>query len=156
MNPIDRNLLNQSLLNEASKRSKINLHFCHKLLRANFDERSLYFRNTKIQKEAHVKADLTIGADGSYSKVREQIMRKSSQEYIDDLYIELSIPPGKDEVTGKSTFALDAHHLHIEPRHSFMLIGLPNQDKSFKCTLFAPFTGLFDQLEPSKAPHEEE
>lgn len=160
INSIDRNLLNQSLLNEASKRRNINIHFCHKLVRADFDERSLYFCNTKNQEEVHVIADLTIGADGSYSKVREQIMRKSrvdfSQQYIDDLYIELSIPAGKDKVTGEPTFALDPHHLHIWPRHSFMLIALPNQDKSFTCTLFAPFTGVFDQLEPPKVPEEEE
>jgi len=31
--------------------------------------------------------------------------------------------------------------LHIWPRHNFMLIGLPNPDKTFTCTLFAPWEG---------------
>lgn len=48
-----------------------------------------------------------------------------AQEYIDTGYCELSMPPvvGKD---GKSDFALDPNHLHIWPRHTFMLIALPN------------------------------
>lgn len=52
---------------------------------------------------------------------------------------------------------MDKNHLHIWPRHSFMLIGLPNkvcqsshiaiqadmfQDGSFTLTLFAPFESL--------------
>ena len=40
-----------------------------------------------------------------------------------------------------------SHHeaLHIWPRGKFMMIGLPNQDKSFTCTLFAPFTAEVDE-----------
>ena len=82
------------------------------------------------------------------------------QEYIPHEYLELKIPPGRDH-RNNPTFLLDANHLHIWPRHSFMLIALPNkvrrptsnvsgfyrqprprvvQDKSFTCTLFAPTT----------------
>ena len=74
-------------------------------------------------------ADLIIGADGAYSRTRAQIMRRVrmdyQQEYIDTGYCELSMPPliGKD---GQPEFALDPHHLHIWPRHTFMLIALPN------------------------------
>ena len=53
-------------------------------------------------------------------------------------------------------FGIDKNHLHIWPRHNFMLIGLPNkvrfvsahrphadyQDGSFTLTLFAPFESL--------------
>ncbi|KAG0151685.1 hypothetical protein CROQUDRAFT_36384 [Cronartium quercuum f. sp. fusiforme G11] len=159
INSIDRNLLNQALLTEASKRHNIEIHFGHKFLSAQFDDRYLIFWDETTKTERHVKADLTIGADGSYSRVRQQIMKKTrldfSQEYIDDLYIELSIPPATDKVSGEPTFALDPHHLHIWPRHSFMLIALPNQDKSFTCTLFGPFKGVFDQLEPPTTPHDE-
>lgn len=74
-------------------------------------------------------ADLIIGADGAYSRTRAQIMRRVrmdyQQEYIDTGYCELSMPPiiGKD---GQPEFALDPNHLHIWPRHTFMLIALPN------------------------------
>lgn len=39
-------------------------------------------------------------------------------------------------------YAIDKNHLHIWPRHNFMLIGLPNKDGSFTLTLFAPFASL--------------
>lgn len=48
------------------------------------------------------------------------------QEYINDEYVELKIPPGRDN-GGRPTFLLDPNHLHIWPRHSFMLIALPNK-----------------------------
>ncbi|KAI9496612.1 hypothetical protein BDB00DRAFT_971200, partial [Zychaea mexicana] len=66
------------------------------------------------------------------------------QEYIDTGYCELSMPPriGKD---GKPDFALDPNHLHIWPRHTFMLIALPNPDRTFTCTLFMPFD-MFDSI----------
>lgn len=37
------------------------------------------------------------------------------------------------------------NHLHIWPRHEFMLIALPNQDKSFTTTLFLPLK-IFETL----------
>ena len=82
------------------------------------------------------------------------------QQYIQHEYIELKMPAGRDS-NGKATFLLDPNHLHVWPRHSFMLIALPNkvlpspyrlkvsfrfgQDKTFTCTLFAPCSAL-DQL----------
>ena len=47
------------------------------------------------------------------------------QEYIDTGYCELTMLPMKNE-NGEDEFALDPHHLHIWPRHTFMLIALPN------------------------------
>lgn len=150
INSIDRNLLNQSILSEAEQRPNVTIHFNKKLVKANFDRSMLTFQDTQTHEQVQVTADLTIGADGSYSQVRQQIMRCTrvdfAQEYIDDLYLELSIPPGIDKLTGEPYFQLDPTHLHIWPRQSFMLIALPNQDKSFTCTLFAPHHGVFDQL----------
>jgi len=60
-----------------------------------------------------------------------------SQKYILHGYKELTIP-----VTGD--YALDKNHLHIWPRHEFMLI-LPNPGQSFIVTLFMPretFAGI--------------
>ena len=96
------------------------------------------------------------------------------QEYIPHEYLELKIPAGKGDA-GQATFALDPNHLHIWPRHSFMLIALPNkvwdhnfsheegmrcvnillftihQDKSFTCTLFAPTTEFLLLDDPPSA-----
>jgi len=52
------------------------------------------------------------------------------QEYIKHEYIELKMPAGRDG-DGNPTFLLDPNHLHIWPRHSFMLIALPNKVTQF-------------------------
>jgi len=44
------------------------------------------------------------------------------QTYIDHGYKELSIPP-----TADGQFRMDGRHLHIWPRHTFMMIALPNK-----------------------------
>jgi len=59
------------------------------------------------------------------------------QEYIPHDYLELHISAARD-TEGNPEYKLDPNYLHIWPRHSFMLIALPNKDKSFTCTLFAP------------------
>ena len=38
-------------------------------------------------------------------------------------------------------FAIEPHALHIWPRGDFMLIALPNTDRSFTATLFLPLAG---------------
>ena len=38
-------------------------------------------------------------------------------------------------------WAMDPNGLHIWPRKSFMMIALPNPDKTFTCTLFLAFEG---------------
>lgn len=91
---------------------------------------------------------VTFGADGAFSRIRLGMMKLDrfdySQKYLRHAYKELSIPP--DEQGG---WQLEKNALHIWPRHSFMLIALPNADGSFTCTLFAPFKGenSFDQLQ---------
>ncbi|KAJ1310429.1 hypothetical protein OPQ81_007162 [Rhizoctonia solani] len=147
INSIDRGLLNIGLLDELSNYNNIRLHFRTKLTTVDFDSRIATFAID--EKSFNVHFDLCIGADGSYSNVRRQMMRvvrmDYQQEYLPHDYIELSIPPGRG-VNGEPTFLLDPNHLHIWPRHSFMLIALPNKDRSFTCTLFAPTKDL-DQLD---------
>jgi kynurenine 3-monooxygenase len=58
------------------------------------------------------------------------------QDYLSHGYKELSIAAGPG-----GQFRMEPHALHIWPRHSFMLIALPNQDGSFTCTLFLPYEG---------------
>ena len=88
--------------------------------------------------------DLVIGCDGAYSAVRREMMRKPrfnySQEYIPHAYMELSVPPTPD-----GDFAMPRNYLHIWPRGQFMMIALPNQDRSFTLTLFMP-TDTFSSL----------
>jgi kynurenine 3-monooxygenase len=148
INSIDRALLNVELLEEASAVPNIRLIFKHKVLSVDFDQRVLFLRDSDSGTDVRVNFDLCIGADGSYSVIRRQLMRvvrmNFQQEYIPHEYIELKMPAGHDE-HGNPAFLLDPNHLHIWPRHSFMLIALPNKDKTFTCTLFAP-TVEFDRL----------
>ncbi|KAH9079465.1 FAD/NAD-P-binding domain-containing protein [Lactarius deliciosus] len=143
INSIDRALLNQGLLNEALSVDSIRVLFRHKIVSINFDGRVIRVFDVGKGEELEKSFDLCIGADGSYSVVRRQLMRvvrmDFQQVYIPHEYIELKIPAGTDN-RNDPVFLLDPNHLHIWPRHSFMLIALPNKDKSFTCTLFAPTT----------------
>lgn len=82
---------------------------------------------------------MIIGADGAFSKTRQQIQRHIrmdySQEYIDHAYVELSMPADEN-----GDYKMDSNHLHIWPRDSFMMIALPNLDRSFTVTLFMPWS----------------
>ena len=90
------------------------------------------------------KTDLIVGCDGAYSVVRQSLLKDKpvdySQTYINSYYLELRMPPTKND-----EFALPVNYLHIWPRGNFMLIALPNQDKSFTCTLFMP-NDMFNEI----------
>jgi kynurenine 3-monooxygenase len=60
----------------------------------------------------------------------------SIYEPLGHAYKELNIAASDD-----GEFQMDANSLHIWPRGEFMLIALPNTDKSFTCTLFMPNKG---------------
>lgn len=92
-----------------------------------------------------IDSEIVIGADGAFSAVRKHLMKSVrmnfSQTFIDHGYMELCIP-----VTIDNEFAMPANYLHIWPRDEFMMIALPNQDKSFTVTLFMPFAS-FDAIQ---------
>lgn len=154
INSLPRPLLNQKLLQ--SLPTTIHLRFETKLARIDFTKRIAYPKQARtvvkpgeevensLKETDEMKGvgfDLVVGCDGSWSKVRQEMMRVQrmdfSQSFIPHAYIELHMPPADG-----GSFAMDKNHLHIWPRHSFMLIGLPNQDGSFTLTLFAPFTEI--------------
>ncbi|KDR81522.1 hypothetical protein GALMADRAFT_239524 [Galerina marginata CBS 339.88] len=145
INSIDRALLNEGLLEEVTASPNIRVFFNHKVVAADFNEKTMTIHNSSSKTDFSVGFDLCIGADGSYSVIRRQMMRvvrmNYQQEYIRDEYLELKVPAGRDNY-GEPTFLFDPNHLHIWPRHSFMLIALPNKDKTFTCTLFAPSAEL--------------
>ena len=144
---VGRRYVNEILLDEGSKYANINYHFKHKLLKTNLEKPELTFERTDVedpeQKFVIVTPDLVIGCDGAYSSVRKEMMKKPrfnySQEYIPHAYMELCMP----EINGD--FAMPPNYLHIWPRGQFMMIGLPNQDKTFTLTLFMP-TSTFESI----------
>lgn len=139
---VDRRDLNEQLLTAAEKFHNVKLHFQHKLVRANTKKNTLVFENHH-RTEITVDADVIIGCDGAHSATRRSLIRYHRIDYqhfyIPHGYKELCIPP-KD---GK--YQMAANYLHIWPRSTFMMIALPNPDKSFTVTLFMPFE-KFDTL----------
>ncbi|XP_038670004.1 kynurenine 3-monooxygenase isoform X2 [Scyliorhinus canicula] len=133
---VDRTNLNRILLFEASQYPNVKLIFEEKLQHYNADNGILTF----IRPDGstyEVSQDLVVGCDGAFSTTRKQFMRQTrfdySQVYIPHGYMELTIPPKNGD------FAMEPNFLHIWPRNTFMMIALPNLDKSFTCTLFMPF-----------------
>ena len=136
INSISRGELNKILMTKAEASGKVQIYFDHSLLEIDEYTNELIFENGN---RAPV-ADHVFGADGAGSVIRKHIDGKVlSPSYVDPLghdYKELHIAPSKD-----GEFQLDSSALHIWPRGEFMLIALPNMDKSFTCTLFFPTEG---------------
>jgi len=137
---VSRGGLNLELLHKAAAYDQVQFHFEHKCLEVDPESGTLQFEDLRTGKVVSAQADLIFGADGAYSAVRQALQKRPrfnfSQQYLEHGYKELTIPPGPN-----GEHLLDNIALHIWPRHSFMLIALPNLDGSFTCTLFLPFEG---------------
>lgn len=148
INSIDRAYLNEYLLDEI-RHSEVNVLFKHKLIKLdNLSEeqtpKMTFIDMASEDLENRTKTfefDYVVGADGAHSQFRYQLQRSMrmnvSQQYVDMQYLELYIPPSKD---AESKFSIDPNHLHIWPRHNFMLIALANKDGSFTSTFFSPWS----------------
>lgn len=137
INSVSRSGLNMVLMTEAEKLG-VEFNFEHRCVHVDFDKSELVLKlNEAILHRTH---DVIIGADGAYSAVRNTMQFTDrfeySQTYIEHGYKELRIPAGEGGV-----FQFEPNALHIWPRESYMLIALPNPDKTFTCTLFLPFEG---------------
>ena len=133
INSVPRGRLNELLI-EASEHEGVKINFGHKCESLDFESSTLHFQHSRSY-----QSDLIIGTDGAFSAIRKQMQFTDrfnfSQHYIEHGYKELTIEPKNED------FALEPHYLHIWPRGNFMLIALPNFDKTFTCTLFFPFEG---------------
>ncbi|SCU83649.1 LAFA_0D04830g1_1 [Lachancea sp. 'fantastica'] len=146
INSIDRSVLNNSLLDEVDGFSNITVKFGHKLSRIHFShgkQNCIFVSDT--QERNSFEADFVVGCDGAYSTTRSQMQREVrmdySQEYIDCCYIELYIPPAEaHDAEFGGPFRISPNHLHIWPRHNYMLIALANGDGSFTSTFFGPWS----------------
>uniref|UniRef100_A0A4W6D2C2 Kynurenine 3-monooxygenase n=1 Tax=Lates calcarifer TaxID=8187 RepID=A0A4W6D2C2_LATCA len=133
---VDRANLNKELLTAAETYPNTKLNFDRKLQDWSAETGLMTFVRSDGSEE-QVEADLIVGCDGAFSAIRKQFLRRSrfnySQTYIPHGYMELTMPPINGE------FAMKPNYLHIWPRNTFMMIALPNLDKTFTCTLFMPF-----------------
>lgn len=141
INSVSRGGLNWLLMDQAEAHG-VEIRFDHKCKDVDFDSATATFENGQS-----VSSDFLFGGDGAFSALRGAMQKTDrfnfSQEYISAGYKELTMP-----ATADGDFAIDPDALHIWPRGEYMLIALPNLDKSFTCTLFFPFGGeiSFDSI----------
>lgn len=140
INSVSRATLNTKLMDLAEE-AGVRIYFNEKLDKIDWRKEQISFENTAGQSLPSSRTDLLFAADGAFSAARLQHQLQHdqfnySQYYIDCGYKELTIPP-----TADGEFAMERNALHIWPRKDYMLIALPNLDKSFTCTLFFPFKG---------------
>ena len=131
---VSRSELNKKLISFAEERKNVNIHFNSCYQNIELERGKATFLNQDNVKFS-VLSDHLFGADGANSMVRQNLEEKlnfsNSVSFINHSYKELCIPANKN-----GTHVLDCESLHICPRKDFMLIGLPNLDGSFTCTLF--------------------
>ena len=145
INSVSRSGLNILLMN-AAEEAGARIIFNRKCSNVDYKQNITHFGNEAVQ------SDWIFGADGAFSALKNSFLKTSlfnySQNYISAGYKELCIPP-----TDSGGFAIEPHALHIWPRGDYMLIALPNLDKSFTCTLFYPMKGerSFEQLKDEDA-----
>jgi kynurenine 3-monooxygenase len=131
---VGRAALNRLLIEEAAQMPSVTMRFGQTCLGADPPRNVLRFRGGVEQAEYEIPLVATIAADGAGSAVRSSLAFGEHvsvrEEFLDHDYKELTLPaPGGQP-------ALDPNALHVWPRGGFMLIALPNTDKSFTATLF--------------------
>ncbi len=148
INSVSRGGLNIALLDGATRYDNVKYRFEHRCVDVDVERPSVTALKGAGGRAVEFDADLVIGCDGAFSVVRSTMLRLDrfaySQSYLDHGYKELTIPP-----TAEGEFAMPPGGLHIWPRGGYMMIALPNTDRSFTCTCFWPFTGPngFDALQ---------
>jgi kynurenine 3-monooxygenase len=130
---VSRHGLNVTLL-KAAAAAGATLRFGQRLAAVDLSARALTIVDENGGPPRRESYAVLIGADGAGSAVREAIAKRSGEtprvEPLGHAYKELAIEP----VAGE--YALEPNALHIWPRQDFMLIALPNADRSFTLTLF--------------------
>jgi kynurenine 3-monooxygenase len=153
---VGRRGLNAILLDAVLREPNAAVHFQHRCTGYNLRTRALALHDEAVGREFTIEAPVVIGTDGAASAVRLALVQSArmnySQEYLEHGYKELTIPPAVSDRDG--SFRIEPNALHIWPRGGFMMIALPNLDRSFTCTLFLPHRGApgFDHF--TTAPRE--
>jgi kynurenine 3-monooxygenase len=143
---VSRAALNRTLIEAADSFENVDLRFGQSALGLAPGGHSLELRDDATGRVYAAAAQPTIATDGAGSPVRHALQARGvarvREEFLDHDYKELTIPP----IAGG--YALEPGALHIWPRGGFMLIALPNLDRTFTATLFLSRHGpdSFDEL----------
>jgi kynurenine 3-monooxygenase len=135
-----RSELNQALLNAAEQYESVSIHFNQRCTGMDFKTGEIELRDEATGEKRVRATQVVIGADGSASAIRTDMLKVGrfnfSQQYLAHGYKELLIPAGES-----GAYQLEKHALHIWPRHTYMLIALPNLDGSFAGIFFFQHEG---------------
>ncbi|CAL4118430.1 unnamed protein product, partial [Meganyctiphanes norvegica] len=144
--------LTSTLLVELQLLPYLNTHrwwFCQNLLASSATRHQYLYLDKRQDKELLVELQLLVELSccGGYSCQHEMSRcpwLPMSKRYGPEAFrkilsgsktsSELALPS-----CANSQFAMPENHLHIWPRGTYMMIALPNQDKSWTVTLFMPF-----------------
>ncbi|MCZ7558368.1 MAG: FAD-dependent monooxygenase [Bacteroidia bacterium] len=137
---VSRGELNKRLMDAAEAQENVRIHFSHRCTDMDLATGEATFVDDASGARITDSATALIATDGAGSAVREAMERQPgfamTQDFLEHGYKELLIPPTND-----GDFRLDPDALHIWPRHSYMMIALPNPDRTFTCTLFLQHEG---------------
>src|SRR6185295_964359 len=144
---ISRTDLNVMLLDAVAQYPQVRTHFHLRCVEIDKETAAAVFVDELSGERRRVEADALIGADGSFSLVRQQMHRGERVDYQQDFvewgYKEMTIVGGPD-----GAHLLDKYALHIWPHGDRMLFALPNLDGSFSAVCILPFAGehAFDSI----------
>jgi kynurenine 3-monooxygenase len=146
---VSRAALNRVLIEAADELENVELRFGCQAVKLTDDEPRIEMFEPGTGRSFVLPATPTIATDGGGSAVRAGMvlrgLARAREDMLDHDYKELTIPA----VDGRH--ALDPNALHIWPRGGFMLIALPNLDRSFTATLFLARSGA-DSFENLRQP----
>ena len=135
-----RSDMSAAMVDFAARQPNVQFHFHEKCVGLALAPLEVEFKNTKTGAQRREKAYLLFGADGAFSGVRTYLQRfhrvSYAQEFLDQGYKELTVP-----ATATADWVAEKNVLHMWPRGRYMLLGFPNPDGSFTCSLHMPFDG---------------
>jgi kynurenine 3-monooxygenase len=151
---VSRERLNRVLVEAAAELPSIDISFGRAVVDFDPSTATLQFRDQHERTTTETASGPVIGADGAGSALRQALQRRdllqATEEPLDHDYKELQIPAPAD-----GRWPLEPHALHVWPRGGYMLIALPNPDRSFTATLFLPArgNGSFESLASRERAH---
>jgi kynurenine 3-monooxygenase len=152
INSIGRSALNILLISKAASLG-VEFLFEHTCTVYHAAPKQWIFNDADKNQVETTSGEILFGADGAFSVVRKYLLDQAGEHaQIDTLdygYKELEIHmPYAERIDNNKA-------LHIWPRERFMLIALPNKDRSYTATLFLPMEGelSFNALNSSEKIH---
>ena len=138
---VGRGQLNTLLIEAVARHPEVTLHFDTGITGVDLEQGTLGVRHLPSRELRTVPLGFTFATDGAGSVVRHALAAcghiEAREDPLDHGYKELMLP-ARTDCAGNAQFALEPHALHIWPRRGYMLIALPNPDRSFTVTLFLP------------------